>query len=145
MDVITGLREHLLGCAEIAALVVARVHTPILPAKCVYPAVQLQLISNVDRPHLRGPGLLPIDRIQIDCWATTRDGAVQLGRLCRERCNGYQGQWYGDGSPAPTLRVCSMLYGESSERFEEEILGGLCRHTADYLLTSRDSEARVLI
>jgi len=144
MDVLVATRAHLLGQAAIAALVVTRIFTPRIPEKVTYPAVLLTLVSDVDGHHLRGPNLVPTDRVQVDVWATTRDQVTLLGRLVRQRLNGFHGTWTGTGSPAPTITVQAIRYEVGSERFEEEIGGGLCRQSADYFLTFRDSEEQML-
>ncbi len=145
MDLIAGVRLFLLDQAEIAALVVARVYTPILPQKVTMPAVQLQLIDDLDELHLRGPIETPIARVQVDAWAGTRDAAKALGRLCRQRLHGFKGVWTGTESPPGTLTVSVIRYVDGSEHFEEDIQGGSCRHMADYRIRYKDSEDRVLI
>lgn len=145
MDIIVGIRSHLAGLSALSSLVpIARIYTPILEAKATYPAIQLQLISDVDDLHLRGTDNLPTDRIQVDTWAKTRDQAMMIGRLVRQRLNGFRGTWVGTGSPLPTTHVQLIRYVEGSERFEPEINGGLCRHSADYKVTFRDSEEEML-
>ena len=145
MDVITACGAHLAGLSAITALVSTRIHTPVLPAKCTYPAIQLQLISDVEGSHLRGPDGLFKDRIQLDSWATTRDGAVVLGRLCRQRLNGFAGVWLGTGSPVPEMRVQLIRYDVGAAQYIEEINHGLSRHVAEYEITFTDSEEELLI
>jgi len=147
VDILVGFRDHLITSAPIAALIVARVYTPILPAKPTYPAVQLQLISDVDGLHLRGPNGLHTVRIQADAWATTRDGARALGRLIRQRVNGFAGNWIGDKSVSPATRLAVQLaqFVDGSERYADEINGGIVRHSGDYFVTFRDASEEVLI
>lgn len=153
MDVIAGLRAFLGASPAIAALVpLARVYSPILEASAFNsrttnegPAIQLQRISDTQGAHLRGPDRVFVDRIQVDAWARSRDRAVAVGRLCRQRLNGYQGMWTGTGSPAPTLSVQRIALIDGSERFDGEIGGGLVRHSADYRIFYTDSEEQVLI
>lgn len=147
MDILVGFRDHLITCTPIAALVVARVYTPILPQKTVYPAIQVQLISDVDGLHLRGPIGLPTVRLQVDCWAATRDQVFTLGRLVRQRVNGFAGEWIGDKSTSPAGRLGIRLaeYVNGSERYEEDVNGGFCRHSGDYLVTYKDVSDQVLI
>lgn len=153
MDVIVGLRAFLGASATLTAVVpIARIYSPILEAKAFSsrtadegPAIQLQVISDLQGLHLRGPDGLFRDRIQIDSWARTRDRAVAVGRLVRQRLNGFQGVWTGTGSPVPTLTVQGLFYIDGSERFDGEIGGGLVRHTADYRVFYKDSEEQVLL
>lgn len=97
-----------------------------------YPAIQLTRISDVRFSHLRGAASLARPRYQVDCWAQTFQSAVQLGSLCRQRLDGYVGDW-SDGSPGNTVGV-SVLFESETDLFEEEIGGGLYRHMADYFI-----------
>lgn len=153
MDVIVGLRAFLAAAPAIAAVVpVGRIYAPILEAKAFNsragddgPAIQLQIIGDLQGQHLRGPDGLFRDVIQVDSWARTRDRANTLGRLVRQRLNGFKGVWTATGSPTPTLTVQGIFFVEARELFDGEIGGGLVRHSADYRIVYRDSEEQVLI
>lgn len=147
MDVMVGFRLHLIDNAAIAALVSGRVYTPILPQKVTYPAIQLQLISDVEGMHLRGPDGCSRSRVQVDCWALTRDAAFAVGRLCRQRLLGFSGTWTGDASTSPygQLRIMLVELQHGSEQFEQEVMGGMCRQTADYFVHFKDPNEQVLI
>ena len=135
-----GLRRHLLDSGDIAAKVVARVYTPILPQKVTFPAIQLQLISDIEELQMRGPDGVTRVRVQIDSWALTRDAAQVVGRLVVQRLNGFLGYWVGDPSTSPPgyLRILGVALQGASEQFEQEVLGGMCRHSADYYIHFRD-------
>jgi hypothetical protein len=141
-----GLRRHLLDSAAIAARVTARVYTPILPQKVSYPAIQLQLISDVEDLQMRGPDGLTRVRIQVDSWAQTRDAAQSVGRLCVQRLNGFLGMWMGDPSTSPPLyfRVLGVALQSASEQFEQEVMGGICRHSADYFVHFKDPDVGLI-
>jgi hypothetical protein len=145
-DIVVGARLHLLDLPAIVAVVAQRIYAPILPQKVTYPAIQLQLISDIERPHLRGPDGCPRVRLQVDCWALTRDAAASLGRLCRARLHGFAGTWTGDrsGSPASTLRILCVALDLAQEIFEAEVMGGMCRHSADYYVTFQDATETML-
>ncbi len=129
-----GLRTYLLADAGIAALVAARAYPLRLPQKAVFPAIVLQRISGVRYAHLRGSGSLARPRFQVDCWATTHLGAAQLGSRCRVRLAGFAGTFTDGESPATVVRVQAIVFEEEQDLFEEEINGGICRHSADYFL-----------
>jgi len=133
MTVEQGLRTHLLGDASIAALVVARVYPLRLPQKPQMPAIVITRISGVRFGSLRGQASLARPRFQVDAWASTHDGATALGTLCRRRLEGYNGVWSDGGSPAVAMNV-SVVFESEMDLFEEEINGGLCRHSADYFI-----------
>ncbi len=136
MTISDGLRAHLLADASIAALVATRIYPLRLPQKVPTPltgAIVLQRISSIRWAHLRGQGALARPRFQVDSWAQTYDGAVALGTLVRSRLEGYQGTW-SDGSSPPVELSVTVLFQSEADMFEEEVQGGLCRHTADYFI-----------
>lgn len=133
MTITEGLRSHLLGDPAIAALVVARIYPLRVPQKVTMPAIVLTLISDQREPHLRGISGLARPRYQLDCWAQTYDGATALGALCRQRLDGFAGEWSDGGSP-PVVVYAKVFFDTAQDQFETEILGGLCRHSADYLV-----------
>lgn len=145
MTVIEGLRAFLLDNGAIAAVVDYRIYPLRLPQKAVFPAIVLTRVDEMNGAHLRGPNRLNVARIQIDSWALTFDAAVALGRLCGQRLDGYQGTWTGTGSPIPVLDVLSIFHEVASDRFEEEILGGLCRQQTDYFISYKDVGEEILI
>lgn len=137
MTIGEGLRAYLLGDTSIAALVSARAFPLRLPQKAVMPAITYLMVSDVRPQHLRGTSGRPNDRFQIDAWAATHDGAVALGALIRQRLDGFTGEFQSAGSPVETIEVSGAFWIDGRDLFEEEILGGLCRHSADYRLVYR--------
>lgn len=146
MDVLIGFRLHLLDNPSIASLVGPRIYTPILPQKVVFPAVQLQLISDIEGLHLRGPDGCGRSRVQVDAWALTRDAASSLGRLCRQRLNGFSGVWVGDTGTSPygQLRIMLVELQIGSDEFAQEVMGGMCHHRADYFVHFKDQEPMLM-
>lgn len=136
MTIGSALRTHLLGDTAISALVVARVYPLRLPQKPLMPAIVYMKVTGRRFTHLRGPASLARPRYQLDCWASTHDGAVELGTLVRQRLDGYNGTWSDGGSPAITMDVSALLDPEQGDRdlFEEDVNGGLCRNSADYFI-----------
>ncbi len=129
-----GLRTYVLADAGIAAIVGTRMYPLRLPQKAVFPAIVYQRISGFRFGHLRGSGSLARPRYQVDCWATQHLAATQLGNLCRVRLAGFAGEWSDDESPETTIRVQAIVFENETDLFEEEINGGICRHSADYFL-----------
>lgn len=133
MTIATALRAHLLADAAIAALVGTRIYPLRLPQKPQLPAIVLLRVSDVRPPILRGQASVAQERFQVDAWATTFDGATALGTLCRRRLEGYSGTWSDGASPETTVDV-AIQFESDRDLFEEEINGGLCRHSADYFI-----------
>lgn len=134
MTIGVGLRRHLLDDPAIAALVVSRIYPLRLPQKAIMPSIVLQRISGIRYPHLRGAEALARPRFQVDCWGQTHDAATSLGALVRQSLNGFKGSWTSDDSPEITIQVQGILLQDERDMFEEEVLGGLCRHSADYFV-----------
>ncbi len=133
MTIGTALRAHLLADATITALVVARIYPLRLPQKAVLPSIVLTRVSGLRFGHLRGAGSLARPRYQVDCWAQTHDGATTLGSLCRQRLDGFVGTWTDAASPPTAIQV-ALQFETELDLFEEDINGGVCRHSADYFL-----------
>jgi hypothetical protein len=109
-----ALRAHLLDDVSIAAMVATRCYPLRLPQKTVLPALVLTRISGWRDAHLRGVGGIAQPRYQLDSWAVTDDEATVLGT---------------------TIRVTILMEPEGDrDLFNEDISGGLCRHSADYLI-----------
>lgn len=147
MTVGEALRTHLLSETSIAGLVAGRVYPLRLPQPKAgvtnLPAIVLTRISGIRYPHLRGAESLARPRYQVDCWANTHDAATALGTLVRQSLNGFAGTWTSDDSPAIDIRVQAILLVDERDLFEEEIQGGLCRHSADYFLWHQTNEGTV--
>lgn len=130
-----ALRAHLLDDNTIASIVSGRVYPLRMPQKVNLPAIVLTRVSGMRFAHLRGADALARPRYQVDCWAVTHDGATVLGTLCRQRLNGYTGTWSDDDSPATLIPVTILMDPEGDrDLFDEDIAGGSCRHSADYLV-----------
>lgn len=128
-----AMRAFLLDEAAIAGLVVTRVFPLRLPQKPTLPAIVIQRVSDVREAHLRGINALSKARYQVDCWAQTHDGATSLGAYVARRLSGFSGTWTTTSSPAQSVSV-TVFPEMEQDLFEEEIQGGLCRHSADYFL-----------
>ncbi len=62
--------------------------------------------------------------------------ATTLGAFCARRLMGFTGVWTTMDSPPQSVRV-TVLPEMERDQFEEELHGGLCRHSADYFLYHR--------
>lgn len=137
MTIGAALRAHLAGDGSIAALVGSRIYPIRLPQpkkdQVNLPAIVYQRISGFRFKHLRGGEALARPRYQVDCWAQTHDQATTLGNLVRQRLNGFSGTWTDMDSPETVVSIV-ILFETEQDLFEEDILGGLCRHSADYFL-----------
>lgn len=148
MTIGDGLRAHLLSSTawqgetlgvEIAAIVGTQVFPTVLPQNILKSpsdttgAITWARVSSIRGSHLRGADGLARPRVQIDAWARTQDRASALGGLIRRRLHGFVGEWALGGSPVTTTRV-TILFDTEADMVDEEINGGLGRHSADYFL-----------
>ncbi len=133
MNISGELRAYLLADAGIAALVSQRVYSLRLPQKVTFPAVVLTPISGLRYETLNSTATLARPRYQVDSWALTEDGATTLGGLCRRRLDGFTGTWTDDESPQTEVSVAITFENEQT-LFEEDISGGMCRHSADFFV-----------
>lgn len=78
MTVAEAVRERLLACDDVTALVGQRVWKDVLPPKPTLPAVRVQRISQVEPMHHRGPVGLNVARVQVDSVATKKDQAEEI-------------------------------------------------------------------
>lgn len=128
-----SLIAYLLADSTITALVGQRVYPVRFPEKAPMPAVVVTRISGARIGNLRTPASLARPRFQVDAWATSLAGATALGRRCRLRLEGFSGAWADGESPETSVGV-AVQFEDEREFFEEDILGGLCRHSADYFV-----------
>lgn len=127
------LRDFLLADATVSGLVSTRVYPLRLPQKPTLPALVYSRISGVRIEQLNGVASAAEPRYQIDAWAVTLAGAQALGKAVRQRLENYNGTWTSNGSPPISVGVSARIVNEW-ESFEEDINGGLCRHSADYFI-----------
>ena len=83
--------------------------------------------------HMQGPSGLARPRIQIDCWAQTVDAADSLGRLVKERIDGYRGSMlWGENSPEEAIVVQGIFFDSEREDFDAAV--NLYRSSKDYFV-----------
>jgi hypothetical protein len=127
------LRAYVLADATVSGLVASRMYPVRLPQKATMPALVYTQISGLRHGHLRGPASAAEPRYQVDAWALTFSEAHQLGKAVRRRLEAFVGEWSGNDSPATSVTVAVQFITEY-DVFEEDILGGLARHSADYFV-----------
>lgn len=144
MTIGEGLRAYLLGDMDIESLVSARVYPLRLPQPKkdapLVPAIVYQRVSEARDQHLRGAGTLTPARYQVDAYGLTHDSATALGLLVRARLDGFAGAFVTDGSPSERVNVQAVLFLDARDLFESDILGGLCRYSADYRVVYRSTQ-----
>lgn len=147
MTISTELRRYLLDDMSIVSRVAARIYPLRLPqpksGATNLPAIVISRISELRWAHLRGAEALARPRYQVDCWAATHDAATELGALVRQRLNGFAGLLSNTDSPIVTVQIQAILFQDARDFFEEDIQGGLCRHSADYLVYHETLEGAV--
>jgi uncharacterized protein DUF3168 len=134
MTIETGLRACLLADPAVnTAVGGARIYPLRLPQKVALPAIVLQEISSIRWGHLRGQGALARPRFQIDCYGANYDAAAALGAEVRTWLEGRQEVW-SDLPPSTIAITVSVMFVSEQDLYEPDILGGSCRHSADYFI-----------
>ncbi len=126
MDIQAALFYHLTNAAAVAALVSTRVYPRIAPPDAALPNIVYRKVSrNQKRAHSDQPGSgqkhLVYRRIQIDCTATSADGADALAKAVRQALDSFQGVMGGTGG----LRVYSTFVENVNDGYEFESKNGV--------------------
>ncbi len=128
------LQAYLANDPTIGGMVANRIY-PLgyLPQKTDFPAVTYQMISDLPIEQLKGPASADEPRYQIDSWGKTAQAAIDLNAAIRERLEAFVG-WWDNGSPATSWAFVQVRLITVRENFDPDILGGLCRRSADYFI-----------
>lgn len=134
-DMRRALRSHLMGSAEIAALVGdTRIYTVKMPQGTTADTIVFNRISGAGDYHMQGLSGFAAHRYQIDAWAPTADGASALADLIRDRIDGYRGDM-GSLSP-PTVTVLGVFMADQREDYDDA--AKLHRMSRDYFIHFRE-------
>jgi hypothetical protein len=92
-DIGNAISKKLLAEPSVTAITSTRVWPDTLPKNAVIPAVVYSVISNIPEHHLTGAAAIAQARVQLDCYASTRDAANELGETVRLAIDGQRGTW----------------------------------------------------
>lgn len=87
----TALRSLLIADPDVAALVGARVYLTVLPPAPAYPAITYQVVTGESHYAMEGPADLASPRVQIDCYAETDIGVLQVKGAVMKALSGFSG------------------------------------------------------
>lgn len=131
------LRAFLLADTTVANLVGTHMYPLRLPQKPTLPALVYQRISGERIGQFKGLASAAEPRYQIDAWTDPNtggvSGALALGSAVRQALEGFTGTWSDADSPGVSAFV-QVRFITERDQFEPDILGGLCRHSADYFI-----------
>jgi hypothetical protein len=111
-----ALRDLLLQAPAIAALVGTRVHPVILPQAPVYPAITYQQITGLSHYSQQGPSALADTRFQLDLYAGSHTGVLQLRDAVMQRISGAQGL-YG----SPPVQIQGAFRSMERDAYEQQL------------------------
>jgi hypothetical protein len=107
------LIDYLREDAGLATFVGSRIYAfGASPANVVFPYLTVQRISAVHERHLTAGAGIAQFRYELTPWAKTRERAVQITDLLRERMDNYRGQMGGSGF------AHAIQLDDDSEEFE---------------------------
>jgi hypothetical protein len=88
-DIGKAVVTHLESVGDVTGVVgagdAARIYPEVLPQNPTYPAIVLDVASNVSEGHLGGSAGLAHARVRVDCYAETRAGANSLAEIVRTK------------------------------------------------------------
>jgi len=87
MEAAVALRKFILTDAVVTGLIVARYYPDPLPQDSTLPAITYMVVSNPRHPNL--PFAFP--RVQVTCWAETRDGARAVAKAIIDKADRWKG------------------------------------------------------
>lgn len=133
-DVRLGLRAYLLGDSAISTAVGGvRIYPIKLPQGQILASIVYSRISGLGDHHMQGASGLSRPRIQIDCWAPTADAADSLGRLVKERIDGFRGAMlWGENSPEEAIQVQGIFLDSERDEFDADV--NLYRSSKDFFI-----------
>lgn len=132
-DLRMGIRALILGDGVIAGRVGTRVYPLVLPQGEKRESIVYSRISGLGDHHMQGPSGLSRPRIQIDCWAQNPDAADELGRLVKERLDGFQGSiLWGENSPQEAIVIQGIFFESEREGYDDA--SWLYRSSKDYFV-----------
>lgn len=100
----------------VAAIVSTRVYPNVLPQNVVYPAIRFQRISTPRSQYrtLDGKANYASPRMQIDCWALTHSGVIDLAQAVYGLLEGFNGTVGG-------LRIDAVSTEDEGADVEQDI------------------------
>lgn len=141
MTVVEAVRERLLACAGVTALVSTRIWKDLLPQKPTLPAVMVAEVSLDEPWHARGPVGMDTARVQVDAYASVKADADDIAEAVRGdglggSATGLAG-WFGSvGSPSFEI-VAVLPIGRRHNYFNQELRQWVVMR--DYMVTYRAS------
>lgn len=133
MTIYQLLRNFLLDDGPIASLVATRIYPVVVPQAARYPAISIQLITDVSADHLRGTGM-GRPRFQIEAISRVYDEALDLAGLIRARLDAFTGIWTDESVSPPVNYPVAVQRQTATELFEGDVNGGFYRHVSDWFI-----------
>lgn len=142
MDVEDLVRAYLLADTAIATAVGNRIGPAPPPQGSLYPQITMQLISDVQSPHLRqrGPGLAE-PRYQIDVWAMTKSELKSLASQVQHRLQGFTGHLVDTTVSPDVSHWIWIRYETGQDSYEGDVNRGYWRRSLDYFIGHQGTAA----
>jgi hypothetical protein len=112
----SDLRTKILAASAVSALIGTRVYPDLIPQDVTYPCANVVLVGGTEEATLAsGTCGLADSRVQINAWAVTRLGALELADAIREAIIGYK------GTTGTTVFGCIKLEGTFRSFYEDDV------------------------
>jgi len=84
-------RSILLAASAVTSIIAQRIHDGIKPRNERLTCIVLKAVSDVPDYHFEGPSGFGPGRIQVECWAPTKAGAVALAAAAQTALENFTG------------------------------------------------------
>ena len=140
VDIRPGLHTLLLSNSDIVARVGDRIYPVVLPQGVTADSIVYNRIVDNESYHFVGPSGLITQRMQIDAWSQTPDGASELADLIKELIGGFSGTVaYSANSPSDFVRIQGIFLLSGDEDYDSQ--AALYRRRRDYSIIFADRNA----
>lgn len=138
-DIRMALRQLLLADATVSGLVGGyRIHTVRIPQGQTEPSVVLIRITEDGHYVMEGSAGISQTRMQVDCWATHADLAVQLANAVYDQLSGFRGAVaMGNNSPPDSVELHGAFLQQGREDYDST--AELYRMSRDYIIWYREN------
>lgn len=132
-----ALRALFTGDAGLAALLDKRVYPERLPQNPRYPALTAAIVAGQSTYSMDGASGLANPRIQVDCYAETKDGVIALRDKVMAALSGYRGS-----AGAPAVEIYGAFRVSEIDAPGSELNGAgprVWRKTLDFIVWHKES------
>lgn len=111
-----AIRTALTDAAAVAALVSNRVYPVVLPEAPIYPAITYTIVTGSSEYAMQGASKLASPRIQLDLYAATHFGVLQLKGAVMATLSGFSGT-----VGSPPVKIYGAFRSMELDAYEQQL------------------------